>query len=86
MKEYDDIADPVGHIDVFEAMLYYHNVRGRIKWRLFPMTFRKIAMDWYKNLSLGMITSWRSLKNQFISSFTAYHRHPKTEAALEAIV
>ena len=43
-------------------------------------------MDWYKGLASGSITSGRNLKNQFISSFTASRRHPKTEAALEAII
>ena len=43
-------------------------------------------MDWYKSLTPGSITSWGNLKNQFISSFNASRRHPKTEAALEAIV
>ena len=86
LKEYDNIADPVDHIDRFEAMLHYHNIRGPIKCRLFPTTLRKAAMEWYKGLALGSITSWRNLKNQFISSFTASRRHLKTEAALEAIV
>ena len=68
LKEYDGIADPVDHIDGFEAMLHYHNVGGMIKCRLFPTTLRKVAMDWYKGLAPGSITSWRNLKNQFISS------------------
>ena len=86
LKEYDGVADPVDHIDGFEAMLHYHNVRGPIKFRLFPTTLRKAAMDWYKGLTPGSITSWRNLKNQFISSFTASQRHPKSEAVLEAII
>ena len=86
MKEYDGIVDPVDHIDGFEAMLHYHNIGYPIKYRLFPTTVRKTIMDWYKNLSPGSITSWRTLKNQFISSFIASRRHSKTEAALEAIV
>ena len=71
LKEYESIADPVDHIDGFEAMLHYHNIGGPIKCKLFTMKLRKIAIDWYKNLSPGSITSWRSLKNQFISNFTA---------------
>ena len=77
LKEYDGVADPVDHIDKFEAMLHYHNVGGPIKCRLFPTTLRKEAMDWYKGLAPGSITSWRNLENQFISSFTASRRHPK---------
>ncbi|CAI8609410.1 unnamed protein product, partial [Vicia faba] len=30
LKEYDGVADPVDHIDGFEAMLHYHNVGGPI--------------------------------------------------------
>ena len=63
LKEYDYIADPVDHIDGFEAMFHYHNVRGPIKCRFFPTTLRKMAMEWYNNLDLGSITSWRNLKN-----------------------
>ena len=58
LKEYDGVADPVDHIDGFEAMLHYHNVEGPIKCWLFPMTLRKTAMDWYKGLALGSITLW----------------------------
>ena len=86
LKEYDGISDPFDHIDGFDAMLHYHNVGGPIKCRLFPTTLRKAAMDWYKSLALGSITSWRNLKNQFIRSFMASCRHLKTEAALEAII
>ncbi|WP_342965240.1 hypothetical protein, partial [Paraburkholderia sp. JHI2823] len=86
LEEYDSISDPMDHIDRFKTMLDYHNIGGPIKCRLFPTTLRKIAMDWYKNLAPGSINSWRNLKNQFISSFTASRRHPKIEASLEAIV
>ena len=85
LNEYNDIADLVDHIDEFETMIHYHNIGGPIKCRLFPMMMIKITMDRYKNLSSGSITSWRSLKNQFINNFTASRRHPKTEPALEAI-
>ena len=57
LKEYDDIVDPIDHIDGFEAMLHYYNIEGPIKCRLFPTTFRKAAMDWYKSLAPGSITS-----------------------------
>ena len=45
LKKYDGIADPVDHIDGFEAILHYHNIGGPIKCRLFPMTLRKMTMD-----------------------------------------
>ena len=63
LKECDSIADLVDHIDGFEAMLYYHNIGGPIKCRLFSTNLRKVMMDWYKSLAPGSITSWRNLKN-----------------------
>jgi hypothetical protein len=49
---YDGTSDPGDHIENIEAMLHYHNVSGAIKCRLFPITLRKGAMTWYKNLPL----------------------------------
>src|ERR1051325_85679 len=86
LATYDGVDDPIDHIDGFEAMLQYLNVGGPIKCRLFPTTLRKTVMDWYKSLPPGSIHSWRELKAQFTSTFTASRRHPKTEASLEAII
>ena len=71
LKEYDDIADPVDHVDGFEVTLHYHNVGGPIKCSLFPRTLRKTTMDWYKNLSLGRSPPRGSSKTN--SSATSLH-------------
>ena len=71
LNNYDDFTDPEDHVDAFEEMLQFHNVGGAIKCRLFPTTLRKTAIDWYKGLTSESIISWRNLKNQFASSFTA---------------
>ena len=43
-------------------------------------------MPWYKSLPDESISSWRQLGRIFSRHFTASHRHPKTEASLEAII
>ena len=43
-------------------------------------------MSWYKSLPDESITSWKQLGRIFSRHFTASHRHPKSEASLEAII
>ncbi|MCI40797.1 hypothetical protein A2U01_0062030, partial [Trifolium medium] len=86
MDIYDGSTDPVDHIENIEAVLEYRNARESIKCKLFPTTLRKGVMAWYMSLPPVSIDSWPELCRLFTAHFTASHRHPKTEAALEAIV
>jgi hypothetical protein len=78
-----DLDDHIAHIDV---QLQYRRVKGPIRCRLFATTLKKGALDWYKSLAPGSITSWGQLCTLFSRKFTASRCHPKTVASLEDIV
>jgi hypothetical protein len=86
LGQYDGQGDPDDHIAHINVNLQYQRVKGPIRCRLFPTTLKKGALDWYKSLPPGSITSWGQLCTLFSRHFTASRRHPKTVASLEAIV
>ena len=83
---YSKITDPDEHIDNINAPLDYQGIRGAIKYRLFPTTFKKGAMAWYKSLRDESFTSWKQLKRILSRHFTASRRHPKSKVSLEMII
>ncbi|XP_058752427.1 uncharacterized protein LOC131625598 [Vicia villosa] len=78
--------DPNEHIENIDALLDYRGVPSAIKCWLFQTTLRKGAMTWYKSLPDESIKSWKGLGRLFSRHFTAFRRHPKSEASLEAII
>jgi hypothetical protein len=86
LGQYDGQGDPDDHISHINVQLQYRRVKGPIRCRLFATTLKKGALDWYKSLAPGSITSWGQLYQLFSRQFTASRRHPKTVASLEAII
>ncbi|CAJ2631771.1 unnamed protein product [Trifolium pratense] len=85
LPAYDGLSDPDEHIASVNATLNFLRVSGAIRYRIFPTTLRKGAMDWYHSLAPRSITSWMDLSDQFRRHFTASRKQPKTEAVLDAI-
>jgi hypothetical protein len=86
LGQYDGQGEPIDHIAHINVQLQYRRVEGPIRCRLFATTLKKGALDWYKSLAPGSITSWSQLCQLFSRHFTASRRHPKTVASLEAII
>jgi hypothetical protein len=86
LGQYDGQEDPDDHISHINVNLQYQRVKGPIRCRLFATTLKKGALDCYKSLPPGSITSWGQLCTMFSRQFIASRRHPKTVASLEAII
>ncbi|GAU35509.1 hypothetical protein TSUD_155400 [Trifolium subterraneum] len=75
MEVYDGSSDPDKNLENMEAVLNYRGLQGAVKCKLFPTTFRKSEMNWYKSLPPNSINSWSDLCHQFTTHFMASHLH-----------
>jgi hypothetical protein len=86
LDKYDGTTDSDENIQSLGTTLDYRSLRGSIKCKLFPLSMIRGASAWWRSLPQGSINSWDELCCQFKTHFTTSRRHPKTVAALKAIV
>jgi len=86
LETYDGTANPDEHVEHLDTVLDYHCARGVVKYKLFVLMMKGAAMGWFKGLWDNSIDSSEELCSKFTFHFTARRRHPKTMAALIAII
>ncbi|KAL0400326.1 UNVERIFIED_CONTAM: hypothetical protein Sradi_2375900 [Sesamum radiatum] len=82
IAEYDGSTNPQEHLSRFEnVVLLYRYIDGN-KCRVFVTTFARAAQQWFNQLSLAMIGSFREFCSLFLHQFACSRKHQKTELSL----
>jgi hypothetical protein len=66
---YDGNSDPKKFLMSYEATISSYGGNTTVMEKSFIMAVRSVAQMWYSSLRLGMITSWKKLKDMLVTSF-----------------
>ncbi|KAL2505506.1 Uncharacterized protein Adt_21127 [Abeliophyllum distichum] len=80
--EFDGTDDPIDHIRMFQDRVGLHGWPDAIACRVFPMTLRKDAREWFDTLPLRSISTFVDFVNKFAICFSSSTRKKKTAMGL----
>ncbi|KAL0433281.1 UNVERIFIED_CONTAM: hypothetical protein Slati_2662400 [Sesamum latifolium] len=83
--EYDGTTDPQEHLSRFENAALLHRYTNGIKCRVFITTFAPAAQQWFNQLPLAVIGSFREFRSLFLHQFASSRKHRQTELSLFSI-
>ncbi|KAL0303140.1 UNVERIFIED_CONTAM: hypothetical protein Sradi_6182100 [Sesamum radiatum] len=69
----------------FENAALLHRYTNDIKYRVFVTTFARAAQQWFNQLPLAVIGSFREFRSLFLHQFASSRKHRKTELSLFSI-
>ena len=66
----DGMADLIRHCKTCKTIWTANGVTDKDEWvRLFPTTLRGVAIDWFADADPQILTSWATVKKEFITKF-----------------
>ncbi|KAL0288152.1 UNVERIFIED_CONTAM: hypothetical protein Sradi_7104800 [Sesamum radiatum] len=78
LLDYDGTTDPQEHLSYFENIALLHRYTSRVKCRVFVNTLTRSAQQWFSQLPLGSIRSFREFRSLFLHQFSSSKRCQKT--------
>ncbi|XP_022151609.1 uncharacterized protein LOC111019523 [Momordica charantia] len=85
MKPYDNFANPIDHIELYEGLMELSAMGDKMKCRAFSVTLKGRARSWYRQLKSKSIALWIQLRKVFINQFSAQHDRKKSDTHLLTI-
>ena len=85
IESYDEVKDPLDHLETFKTLMHLQGVPDEIMCRAFPTTLKSPARIWFSRLTLNSINIFKELSAQFISHFIGGHKYKKSIACLMSI-
>ena len=82
MNSYDEVKDPLDHLETFKTLMHLQGVADAIMCRTFPTTLKGVARIWFSRLAPNLISTFKELSAQFTSHFIGGHRYKKSTACL----
>ncbi|KAK8928988.1 hypothetical protein KSP39_PZI017133 [Platanthera zijinensis] len=86
LSHYSGKDDPVGHLQWFEDVVSIRNMSDALKCRLFSITFKGSARDWFHQLPAGSVYCFSDLRRGLLARFATSKRRKKEATALFKIV
>ena len=69
IDSYDEVKDPLDHLETFKTLMHLQGVADEIMCRAFPTMLKGVARIWFSCLTLGSISTFKELSTQFIVHF-----------------
>ena len=85
IESYDEVKDPLDHLETFKTLMHLQGVPDEIICRAFPTTLKGPARIWFSKLTPNSINTFKELNAQFTSHFIGGHRYEKSTACLMSI-
>ncbi|KAK8923701.1 hypothetical protein KSP39_PZI019443 [Platanthera zijinensis] len=82
MSYYSGRGDPVHHIQWFEDMVSIRQMSDGFKCRLFAITLREKAREWFHQLPTGSVYCFEDLRRGFMLRFTTSRKRKKEAESL----
>ena len=80
IKSYDEVKDPLDHLETFKTLMHLQGVPDEIMCRAFPTTLKGPARIWFSRLTPSSINTFKELSAQFTSHFIGGHRYKRSIA------
>jgi hypothetical protein len=71
MPLYGGKTDPAAHLRSFVGRMALNGASDQLKCRLFPMTFKEVAQEWFNSQQEGSISNFTDFSGRFLSQFSA---------------
>ncbi|XP_034225716.1 uncharacterized protein LOC117635522 [Prunus dulcis] len=65
-------SDPESHLKHFKSLMILHKTEDALMCKVFAMTLRGAAQDWFHTLPSGSISSFKELAYVFTKEYTSY--------------
>ncbi|XP_020412903.1 uncharacterized protein LOC109947366 [Prunus persica] len=65
-------SDPKSHLKYFKSLMILHKTEDALMCKVFAMTWRGAAQDWFHTLPFGPISSFKELAYVFTKEYTSY--------------
>ena len=85
IESYDEVKDPLDHLEIFKTLMHLQGVPNEIMCRAFPTTLKGLARIWFSRLTPNSINTFKELSAQFTSHFIGGHRYKRSIACLMSI-
>lgn len=85
IDSYDEVKDPLDHLETFKTLMHLQGVADEIMCRAFPTTLKGAARIWFSRLMPNFISTFKELSAQFTAHFIGGHRYKKSTACLMSI-
>ena len=61
IDSYDEVKDPLDHLETFKTLMHLQGVADEIMCRAFPTMLKGVARIWFSRLTLGSISTFKEL-------------------------
>ncbi|XP_065634084.1 uncharacterized protein LOC112032987 [Quercus suber] len=85
IDSYDEVKDPLDHLETFKTLMHLQGVADEIMCRAFPTTLKGPARVWFSRLTPNSISTFKELSAQFTAHFIGGHKYKKSTAYLMSI-
>ena len=85
IDSYDDVKDPLDHLETFKTLMHLQGVADEIMCRAFLTMLKGAARIWFSRLTPNSISTFKELNAQFTVHFIGGHRYKKSKAYLMRI-
>ena len=72
IPQYNGKTDPVAHIQTYRTWMSIAKADAPTLCNVFPLTLTEPAQAWFRRLSIGTISSFEQLNEQFITQFLSF--------------
>ena len=85
IDSYDEVKDPLDHLETFKTLMHLQGVADEIICRAFPTTLKVATRIWFSQLTPNSVSTFKELSAQFTAHFIGGHRYKKSMACLMSI-
>ena len=85
IDSYDEVKDPLNHLETFKKLMHLQGVADEIMCRAFLTMLKGAARIWFSRLTPNSVSTFKELSAQFIAHFISGHRYKKSIACLMSI-
>ena len=82
ISSYNEKEDPITHIEDFQTHPFFHNIPNETGCRVFHLTLKREANEWFDGLGDGFLDSFGTMKHRFFNQFSAMQKKRQHPASL----
>ena len=85
IDSYDEVKDPLNHLETFKTLMHLQGVANEIMCRAFPTTLKGATRIWFNQLTPNSVSIFKELSAPSTMHFIGGHRYKKSMACLMSI-
>jgi hypothetical protein len=82
IEKYGGSGDPQAHLEAFREHIILHGTTNEIACRVFPLTLKGVANDWFTELPSKSVGTFKEMGRLFLTQFLATRKRKKSVTCL----